>query len=119
MSGLPRFSVSPESCKQRDVERGTPIGPHIVDIDATAFVVNDANRLLTATLEVGGNTLLTLLLARDPDLMPNGMALLYQMTTAMAREVAASLIGIADQIEAAAARQVADAIARAGQRGAA
>lgn len=112
MNGIRRCAVQLEPLI--DCGSARAIGPVMMKLTDDDFLINDANHLLTGIQQSARGKLITVIVARDPDIMPHGMGLVYQLSADEARDIAAALIELAEQIEREAADQAADALARAG-----
>lgn len=115
MNGIRRCDVQLEPVIDCGAARA--IGPVMMKLTDDDFLVNDANHLVTGIQQSARGKVITVIVARDPDIMPNGMGLVYQLSADQARDIAAGLIDLAEQIERQAADQAANALARAARTG--
>lgn len=115
MNGIRRCELQLEP--MIDCGSARTIGPVMMKLTDDDFLVNDANHLLTGIHQSARGMVITVIVARNPDIMLNGMGLVYQLSADQARDIAAGLIDLAEQIERAAADQAANALARAARLG--
>lgn len=108
MNGIRRCEVT--LTEKLDQGSARALGPIMMKLTDDDFLINDANQLLTGLSQSDRGQVITVMMVRDPGKMPHGMGLIYQLGVDEAREIAAGLIELADEVEAAAATQAAAAI---------
>lgn len=110
ISAMPSF-------KDAEVNQSSiAFGSHVSDIDGVDYLVNDSHGLMIGLMAHDHGNVIALTLYRQATIAPFGMGMLHTLTVEHARDTAAALIELADQLEAAATEQAQAALRKAAGR---